>query len=338
MINEGCPSISYRIKTEILGETLTEQEVKDYQQRIQKSSNLQKILLWQMPDGYFGTRLHTAPSRSKVWTHEGCVRYLLELGLTEDYNPLSQALDVLLKPGWGKELETSKSAHVFGYELIRASLFAQAGRHHYDFVSQWVEAAVQGFRYIAEASDIYELISAQKNGKYAFKGDIYVPVVYHLRLLAYTDSWRTQQNIKTIKKAYENLYEWLPLPPMYLKSKSQLVAPLSNVAWPINQDITHNKRYGFQWLHFYELSARMGMLGPKSPFRKHFETLREKTEKNDIFVTEPQLQKYMYLGWSGYSGLALEDDWADNQKKTRDFIFRVLLIDHYSDHELENEA
>ncbi|MDE6208180.1 MAG: hypothetical protein K2M73_00685 [Lachnospiraceae bacterium] len=34
--------------------------------------------------------------------------------------------------------------------------------------------------------------------------------------------------------AFEKLYEWLPLPPTYIKAGSQLVAPLGSIIHPIN--------------------------------------------------------------------------------------------------------
>lgn len=327
LIEEGCPSIAYRVRKEILEDDISEQEYINYQKLIYAEPKVQTILSWQNPDGYFGTRLHTAPTGSKIWTHEGCLRYLIEMGLSNEN--VKKALDVMLYPAWGKECENSRAASTFKYELIRASLFARAGIQNDEVVSKWVEDAVQGFQNIANAGKYNDLVVERRDGKLVYKKDIHTPVIYHLRILAFTDSWRTEENLKMMKTAYENLYHWLPLPPTYHMSKYP-VAPLGLVSAPVNQNFSND--LGFVWIHFYELSARMGMLGKESPFRKHFEELKEHVLKQD-----EQFDKYTkdkngsYIGWSGYSGSALEGNGETQQERMRDFMFRVLLIDKYSD-------
>lgn len=329
LLSEGCPSIVYRVRKEINQESISARENVNYQNLIYADPKVQKILTWQESDGYFGTRFHTAPSKSKIWSHEGCVRYLLEMGLTKENEQVSKALEVMLRPGWGKECENSRAASTFKYEMIRASLFAQAGCQECEFVAEWVKEALQGFRYIAQAGNYTDLVCERSDKKLVFKDGKYVPVIYRLRLLAYTDLWRTEDNLQMLKKAYKKMYEWLPLPPMYYQSGSYPVAPLGNVSLAVNQSFQMD--FGFWWLHFYELSARMGVLGKESPFRKHFEDFKTSVlEQSECIMEYTKGKKGMYVNWSGYSGLALEGDWQTKQEKIRDFIFRILLIDQYS--------
>lgn len=328
LMKEACPSIAYRTRKEIRQDYIREQEYINYQNLICSEPKVQKNLSWQNPDGYFGTRLHTAPSGSNIWTHERCVRYLLEMGL--DNENVKKALEVMLSPGWGKECENSKAAKVFKYEMIRASLFAQAGFGDHEFVAEWVEDALQGFRNIAEVENDVDLVYERPDRKLVFKEGKHIPTIYHLRLLAYTGFWRTEKNQKMLEVAYEKLYQWLPLPPMYHRSKSYPVAPLGNVCWYVNQNFSDD--LGFVWLHFYEMSARMGMLGKSSPFWKHFEELKAHVLKqDDKFMEYTKKRNCSYVGWSGYSGISLEGEGKTQQERMRDFMFRVLLIDKYSD-------
>ena len=85
LINNNCPSIEYRTRKEILNENLSDNEINEYQQKILSSPKICQILEWQNEDGYFGTRLHTAPTGSIIWPHEGCVRYLLEMGVQLEF-------------------------------------------------------------------------------------------------------------------------------------------------------------------------------------------------------------------------------------------------------------
>ncbi len=328
LMNEGCPAIVYRVKKEIKREELNKQEELYYQTLIYSEPKVQMVLSWQRPDGYFGTRLHTAPARSKMWTHEGCLRYLLEMGLTPENEEINKALDVMACPGWGKECEKSRAADVFKYEMIRASLYAQAGYNNSEFVSKWVDDALTGFRNIAEAEHYKDLVYEGKNHKLIFHEGKYIPVIYHLRILAFTESWRTKENMEMLRMAYNKMYQWLPLPSMYYKSKGQLVAPLGNVCWPVNKSF--EKENAFLWFQFYELSARMGMLKGESPFRQHFEELKKNILKYGDKWSELQIKrKEIYANWSGYSGLALEGHWSGVVQIMHDLMFRVVLIDKY---------
>ncbi|ANU49761.1 hypothetical protein ADH76_07765 [Enterocloster clostridioformis] len=101
LIREGCPSIAYRVRKEIMQEHINRQEDIRYQNQICSEPKVQKILSWQGSDGYFGERLHTAPFKSGIWTHEGCVRWLLEMGLPKENENVWSALEVMFHPGWG---------------------------------------------------------------------------------------------------------------------------------------------------------------------------------------------------------------------------------------------
>jgi hypothetical protein len=85
IMQNACPSIRMRAKQEIFNKKLTNYERNNYEKFILQGETIKAVLSWQMPDGYFGTRLHTPPSKSKVWSHEGCVRYLLEKGFSTKF-------------------------------------------------------------------------------------------------------------------------------------------------------------------------------------------------------------------------------------------------------------
>lgn len=329
LINPNCPSIEYRTRKEILNENLSDNEVNEYQQKILSSPKVCQILEWQNDDGYFGTRLHTAPTGSKIWPHEGCVRYLLEMGVQLEFKPLQNALRIMLVPGWQKEGIDSKAAQAMGFEIIRASLFAQAGLNQYDFVHEWVEAALQAFRYVAEADSYSDIAIENKRGKFVFLGNKCIPTVFHMRMLAYTDMWRTVENQKILAMAFEKLYEWLPIPPAYIKAGSQLVAPLGSIIHPINSE--YNEQYGFWWFHFHELAARMGMLSEKSPFRKNFDLVDDMQLEQIAENIKRANQRTAYTGWGAYSGLALNSDWKSKKNRISDLAFRICLTQHYGD-------
>lgn len=328
LLKEGSSSIVYRLRKEIRQEKLSAEEERNYLEQIYSESKVQMVLSWQNQDGYFGTRLHTAPSGSKVWAHEGCLRYLLEMGLTKECEEVRKALEVMTYPGWGKECENSRAAKVIKYEMIRASLYAQAGMQNDEIISKWINDALIGFQNIAGAKVYEDIVYESKDHKLIFKEDKYIPVIYHLRILAFTESWRTKENLEMLKTAYNKLYQWLPLPNMYYKSKGQLIAPLGNICGAVNQNF--KDECGFFWFQFYELSARMGMLDCDSPFRKHFEEMKRSIFEYGDKASELQIKKKnAYMSWSGYSGLALESQWRSPAHIIHDFMFRLMLIEKY---------
>jgi hypothetical protein len=318
LVKNACTSISARTQKEIKKENICVDDEKLIDDKVKL------VLSWQMPDGYFGTRLHTPPSNSKVWAHEACVRYLLEKGFSANFKPLKKSLDVLLLDGWEKEFIGSKAGQAFdGSRGIPASLFSQAGRHEHDFMQNYVEKSLFPFEIVAKA-DGYSDIAVPYKNKHIYQKGKWLPEVYAFRTLAYTFSWRTKNNKDMLSKAYNNLYKWLPFPQTYIKFGSQLVAPAGHVQLPLNNDF--DESIGFPWFEFYELSARMGMLTKKSPFYKHFQNLFEKaleTEGN-IFMN---INKKGFVNWSSYSGLALEENWSKKQYKINDLLFRCCLID-----------
>jgi len=326
LVRSACSAIAFRTRTEILRETLPPEDKAAYASAIAGGVTLRKVLGWQNSDGYFGDRFHTPLSNSKVWPHEGCVRYLLEMGLTTDFEPLRYSLDALLTPHWAKELERSKAAEVFGAGQIRASLFAQAGLTGYSFVCEGAEAALDGFRFVAQA-DGFEDIALQYRDKFIFAQGKYLPNVSHMRILAFTQHWRTDDNLQMLRKAFRNLYNWLPLSPAYIKAGSQLIAPAQSIALPFNTD--PDPKYSYPWFQFYEMSGRMGMMDTDSPFRAHFDRLMAKVDANGGWFTDSYV-KTGYMAWSGYSGMALEDDWRIGQRKMNDFTFRCHLIRAYA--------
>lgn len=321
-------AIALRTKTEINLETLTPGQRNDLIKKMSEGKTMQRVLSWQMEDGYFNERMHTPTSNSKTWSQEGSIRYLMEMGLTIEDEPVKKAIPAMLKSDWGRELTAIKSvaAEEFGYSIIRAALFAQAGLHYYDFVKYWIDMSLKAFQCILEAEDYNELLEVYRN-KYVFKAGKQLPNIYNLRILAYTQSWRTGTNMEMLQKAYQKLYQWLPLPAIYIKAKSQLVAPAFTIAQSYNRDFMNED--AFLWLQFYELSTRMRMLGVGSPFYQHFHNLVNDIATNGVEILD-KVDKRGFFGYSGYSGMALSDDWRSKEEKRDDIMFRLKLIDTHT--------
>ena len=321
-------AIKLRTATEINGEKLGDKQRSELVKQIYEGRTMQQVLSWQGEDGFFGDRMHTPVSNGKQWSCEGCIRYLFEMGLSMKEEPLEKAMTSLRKPDWYKELNGNNSvaSREFGFEIIRAALFAQAGLVEYEFVRYWTAMSLNAFRILAEAESMEEIITTYR-GKKVFREGKSLPNIYHMRMLAYTDIWRSKTNLGMLGAAYEKFYAWLPLPPIYIKANTQLVAPAFTIAQPYNKDF--NEQEAFYWLQFYELTVRMGMLTTKSPFYIHFLHLMEKLMENREEVLD-HVEKRGFLPYTGYSGMMLEEDWRSKDRKREDILFRIQLIDALS--------
>lgn len=328
----ACPAIVYRVKTELRGETLAGEEKTAFLKCIAETDAVKQVLSWQGENGFFGTRLHTPQSGSKMWSHEGCIRFLLETGLDADFEPLSRALMALLMPEWKLECQNSRAADVLDPGLLRGALFAQAGLYEYDFVEEWIDRCLELYCRVADAENYHELVYSDKHGHLIYRDNKPIPAVYHMRILAYTYTWRTEDNLTMLKRAFDKLAEWIPLPPMCCKTGSQLVAPFGSMNVPLLTELEENN--GFWWLHYRELMARMGILDEYSPFYSHFGAY----DMNDLFAALSYTEEWFkrsyrkkgYTNWSGYGGLALEGNWRRKDQQLRDLAFRFCLIKQLS--------
>ena len=68
------------------------------------------------------------------------------------------------------------------------------------------------------------------------------------------------------------------------------------------------------------------MLTTKSPFYIHFLHLMERLMENREEFLD-QVDKRGFLPYTGYSGMALEEDWRSKERKRKDILFRIQLID-----------
>lgn len=93
-------AITLRTKTEINREAFSKGQRSELVNRIYESNTVSKVLSWQTEDGYFNERMHTPESGSKRWSHEGCIRFLMEHGLTTEDEPIRKAIPAMLKPDW----------------------------------------------------------------------------------------------------------------------------------------------------------------------------------------------------------------------------------------------
>ncbi len=332
----SCPSIKYRINKEVLNKPDNDIEMINLQKEILEDKLVNQVFSWKQQNGYIGNRFHTAESKSNNGASEIGIRILCEKGVNKDNTVLLEALEALNNsPKFDLELSRVGSlldrSGLGGSNLIKAAVFAYAGKENHPFVMEQIELSLKAFKESLKYCSIDE-ISVKYKGKFVFKENILWPCIYHIRLLAFTYNWRTHTNIKIVADAVNHLFKILPFSSegIYLKEGSQLIAPCC----PINEDFPFkieekNDYEWYNWFKYLELFSRTGIVQLVPALKKQTDYLKDLLKLNNGCFTK-KVKHQAFSQWSAYGGLALEDNWKFPQKRINDLTFRSFLILYYS--------
>lgn len=327
LLRIGGPSIEYRTRHEVLGEEPESCGMVKLQRAIVEDPVVQGVLSWSRPDGWLGNTFH---GRNGI---EAGIRILCEKGLSRRHPVLSKALDALevgdarLHQGIGRVGRALDEAGLGGSEMIRAAVFAYAADEQRACVRAQIAEALRGFESVLAVGSVDE-ITEQYGGRRIFRKGVRWPSVYHLRLLAYTRSWRTSERIGKLARAVERLVELSPVPEIYLRRGSQLMVPASFAMGDFAANLGETEGYGrMLWFQRAELLARLGVVPFVPALRAQVGHLAEALEDG---LFRQRANHPSFKTWGTYAGLALERDWRAASRRTADLTFRALLILHYA--------
>jgi len=325
----ACPSISYRIKKEIFHEDISNPDMQALQKKIINEEEIMRIFSLKKEDGWLGGWFHG------VDEPECNIRYLIEKGVEASHPIIQEALNAIINRGpkfdegsmfrVGKPLD---NLHLGGSKLIKACVFAYTGNENYDFVMEQIVESLNVFRYVCNIDNITDIFDFYKD-KLVFKSGVMWPSIYHLRLLAYTNSWKNNKNQEMLVSAISKLAELSPIPNIKLLNKHQIISPASIYMNNFNDDMKNlDAKEWMMWFHRTELISMLG-IAPKIPsIKAQINYVNNLLNENNGLFTK-KLKHYYFTQWTQYLGLALEDNWKSADKVINDLTFRCLLIDFY---------
>lgn len=328
VIFSACPSIQYRVRKEILGQSPFLPEMLALQDQVLQEESIKQIINGQGSDGWLAWMFHGYESM------ESRMRLLCEKGMESDQPVLARALEALehcpdrLERGLGKVGKILDELGFGGSETVRAHLFAHAGREDIPFVREQIQRAMNVLRSVIEVKSL-ECVVEPFGGKLVFRSGAVWPGIYHLRLLAMTQSWRTPENCKMIMASIQQMVNLSPIPNIYVKHKSQLIAPASFCMGDFAPDMTALTDAGWmQWFHRMELLSRLGVVDQIPVLRGQVQILEQIIRTSNGSFSK-KLRHPSFQKWGSYTGLALEKDWRLAQRRINDLTFRSCLILHY---------
>lgn len=326
----ACPSISYRIRKEILHEDIFKPDMQLLQTKILNEEEIMRVFTLKNDEGWLGGWFHG------VDEPECCIRYLIEKGVEPSHSIIQGALNAIINKGEnfdegsmyrvGKPLD---ELHFGGSKLIKACVFAYTGNEQYDFVIEGIKEALNAFRYVCNVTNITDIYDVYKD-KLGFKMGVMWPSIYHLRLLAYTTKWRNNKNKEMLVNAFTNLSKLSPIPSIKLCYKNQVISPASIYMNNFNEDMELlNSKEWMMWFHRTELISRLGIAFEVTSIKAQIEYVNKILNDNNGLFTK-KLRHFYFTKWTQYLGLALENDWKLDEKAINDLTFRCLLINSFS--------
>jgi len=329
LLTSACPAIQYRIRKEILHQAPDLPEMVELQYHILQDKAVQEVISSQGSDGWLAWTFHGYDSM------ESGIRLLYEKGVEPDQPVLAHALLALEKHPDRLERGLGKVGRIFddlsfgGAELIRAHLFAHTGKEESFLVQKQIEQALCVFKSVTQIKSLDSLYETHK-GKFVFREGVCWPSIYHLRLLATSQSWRTSKNRKMVAGSIQNIARLSPIPNIYVKYRSRWIAPASFCMHDFIPDMNKlTDAEWMQWFHRMELLARLGVVDQIPGLKRQVQTLAEILRESQGLFTK-KLHHACFQKWGAYTGLALEKDWRLPQRRINDLTFRSRLILHYS--------
>ena len=334
LTEDACGSIRFRTRKEILGEN---PDINEYLGEILADKRVQYAFSWQKENGFLGNFFHAGwiPAVKMKYFGtgaEGALRFLSEMAVPNTYPIVNKCLEALLRDNWNPDpwkwsTVFEPGIGLFGADNVRTVVFSYFGIEDHDFIQTEISRTLG---YVGAVRDILSIESITRTyNKKLFYSGTPLPDLYNLKLLAFTQSWRNDKNVDSITQAIERLIDLSPLPNVYIKKKSQLIAPARIAPSDLKQS-PHSlgPRDWFWWMHTMELFARMGMIKKIPSLLRQANELKGILEKEDGFFPIKPHDGY-FKAWSVYSGLALEDSWKNGRWKY-DMTFRSLLILKYA--------
>ena len=338
LIENAGPSIKYRVKKEILNDISTEEE-KELQAQIMSEPISQLIVNCQKENGWLGNGFH-GPNKNagNYENQEVGTKYLAEKGVLKSNPVLKRAMDAFVTTELsdlcyrtkGKVIDEFKFA-ANGQNIIRCACIARAGYDDMIDIKPQIQLSLDSFKRVLEVDSILDVSRTIKSSKYRlFNNFEKWPCRYHLDILAHTDSWKTDENIKMLAESIKKLMRTDRPEMVGLGAASWVGHVLGTVGCFAEGFSLRYNRDGSNSLELemMEWLCRCGVAPYLEELQKEIEFLKGTINADGI--CEAVVNSNQLKGISTYSGLQLEVDWKSTIRMFCDITFRALLILHYA--------
>ena len=355
LLANANPSIKARIKSEILNK-LSKDESDLYQRQIMQEKIINHIIAHQKENGWIGEGLHGGIDKSgKSVSQEGAVKYLAEKAIQKDTPLLKNAITAFLNtplnnPCYGTRghIYDEFSYAAFGMNIINCACIARAGYDDIIDITPQIQLSLDSFKRVLEVDSVFDISRPIRKGKLrVFNENEKWPCRYHHDILAHTNTWKNEVNIKILADSFIKMMKrdnkeligyvpavWLgnhavgalggyPSQGLTIKSTCLLPSPIS---------IPYRDKPEYYNLEYIEWMARCGVVKYIPELQQAVGEIENSIDDNGICILP--IHDEIFTGWGPYAGLQLEIDWKSKIRRDCDITFRALLIIHYFEQSL----
>lgn len=338
LLANASASIRLRVRRDILRD-LTPAEETVLQNEILSEKHLRHIAAHRQPNGWIGLGFHGSSKRAGQYDNqETAVKFMGEKGL-RGTPLLDGAIDAFIStpltdPVYetGGRLYSEFEIPAFGQGIIRAACIARAGYAGETDITPQIVVALESFRRVTEVDSILDVSRPGKPCRLFNAGERW-PCRYHLEILAFTDSWRTPDNIAMLAEAFTRLMRsdrpelaqtsvacWVghPVGPLWVLNEGwSLSTGAANQ--PAPDGVRRVNLEKVEWL------CRCGLYPYLPALRDEVNFIT--AHIRDGVCIAPFFENE-FRGWGPYAGLQLEPDWRKSVRRNCDVTFRALMILH----------
>ena len=219
--------IQYRLRKEILNNLSEAEEAKLFLEQIYNLPYFKKVESYVRPDGYIGYGAHTHSNWQGVNFHEtrlqdgetaarllSCYAIPKEHPIVKNFVSAMQDEETLRNafsyaPPTAKCFENRFEGHNSGNSIMSIIYVMQALLGYgddYNNLLDYQNICIKGFERVLEINSLKDIttFNPQLKRKYNYpymNHDEYFPDLYTLEMLAFTQGWRSEKNIKTVADA-----------------------------------------------------------------------------------------------------------------------------------------
>ena len=298
LLEYACPSIKYLVHRDMLGTSVNEPFMVALQNEILAQYNTQKHLPAQHPDGWFGHELHGIDGMD---CHIGG---LLNLGVEASHPAIQKAVTALLTPeiasthkNWFRGGAALDAEGRGGDRAIVANILVMTkAPENIPVFAEQLSLAFEHLSAVLQYDSIDDFSIKGKNERY-YKPKAKFPGANHIGILAATQGWRTEENMKTAKVAVKHAYEIMKDVDEYITFKKPsefgggFVGPF-NYNWQALKPMTEeqiigimNSSYNFQFAFW--LGTITGVPDWVQQHNDTYEALADMLDRNAIINQIP---------------------------------------------------
>lgn len=340
LLANANPSIRYRVKTEVMNQELSVREKDQLQEKILQEPIIQSIIACQKENGWLGNGFHGPNKNAGPFENQEVgTKYLGEKLVYRDTPVLKRAMDAfvtveLTDPCYrtkGKYFDEFRYA-ANGQNIIRCACIARAGYADVIDIRPQIQLALDSFRRVLEVDSVLDITRVRKSGgreKRVFNDYEKWPSYYHLDILAHTDSWKTEENIKMLAESFKKLMR-TDRPGKQAGGDSWAGYVLGTLGCLKEGYQLGYDENGVHYTYFdrVEWLCRCGLAPYLEQLQREVDILQGSVSGEGICMA-PAVENQL-KGFSTYGGQQLETDWKTSTRRSCDITFRALLIMHYA--------